>query len=79
MKSVADLLKELGFNSGAPRGPQLALLRHLSQNAMATGAQNTSINSEQSSPALQLSFDDEVLGRQPKKSRPNAIAALVKK
>lgn len=69
MRRSSEILKDLGFNSTAPHSTQESFLRHLTQTAKATSAQIVSINTEQNSADIQLSFDPEILGRQTKISR----------
>jgi hypothetical protein len=80
MRSIGELMKDMGFNQDAPLETQKAFIRHLIKAANETDQTRNQIQ-KQSIPAApleiaypsspgetQLSFDPNILGTQSKKS-----------
>ena len=74
MRSIGELMKEMGFNKDAPLDTQKAFIRHLIKAANESSAiREKTIALPEAKPAPvssegQLSFDPDILGTQPKKS-----------
>lgn len=69
MRSIGDLMKEMGFNKDAPMETQKAFIRHLIRAANETSRTPATPIEAVSQPVLaeQLSFDPEILGMSSKK------------
>jgi len=74
MRSIGDLMKDMGFNAEAPVETQKAFIRHLIRAANGAGpaaaapiAEPTSLKKLGAGEA-QLCFDSDILGTQIKKS-----------
>jgi hypothetical protein len=65
MRRVGDLLKDLGFKADSPLTTKEAFLRHLVRAANAVSPQHSLQNKKPLAGDVQLSFDPEILGRQP--------------
>ena len=72
MRSIGELMKEMGFNKDAPIETQKAFIRHLISAANeSTRGRTIQLPETKSAPINsegQLSFDPDILGVQPKKS-----------
>ena len=73
MKSVAELLKEMGLNPKASASASHALVRHL-QGALQITATPAKTAEPKADESKQLSFDVEVLGQS---SRPNKTTSKI--
>jgi hypothetical protein len=71
MRSIGELMKDMGFNKDAPVETQKAFIRHLIRAANETSRAPAMPVAAQVKPATaeaQLSFDPAILGTQIKKS-----------
>jgi hypothetical protein len=71
MRSIGELMKDMGFNKDAPIDTQKAFIRHLirAANENSNGREITAPAPPVQAPAeAQLSFDPNILGTQSKKS-----------
>jgi hypothetical protein len=62
MKSVKEILKDLGFNPEAPASTSKAFLRHLAEAAQMDKAEIIEADFGRPSANEQLSFDENLLG-----------------
>ena len=74
MRSIGELMKDMGFNKDAPIDTQKAFIRHLIKAANENQRNVAPIEAASSAPhsqapaEAQLSFDPTILGMQSKKS-----------
>lgn len=60
MKSVGDIMKEMGFNKDAPVETQKAFIKHLIKQATGANVQNIPEKTKPSEKSEQLEFDLEL-------------------